>query len=445
MNIRDLSVQPASVQNLKSNPRNARTHSKHQIRQIARSIEAFGWVNPIVIDRNTMIIAGAGRLAAAKLLGLDTVPVIKIEDMSEAQKRAYVLADNKLADNAGWDEGLLKLELQELIEIEADFEITVTGFEMGEIDACLSQADEELDDGPDWQESPALVLPAITEPGDLWRLGTHRLLCGDATQRSAFDRLMAGERAEMVFTDPPYNVSMRDVAGRGLRQHREFAMASGEMSSAEFVAFLETTLGLAAGHSIDGAVHFVCMDWRHAGELLTAGSHAYDEQSNLCVWTKPNGGMGSLYRSQHELIFVFRSGTAAHINNVALGRYGRNRSNVWIYAGMNSFGPGRAQALAAHPTVKPVALVKDAILDCSNRGGIVLDAFAGSGTTLIAAHRASRRGYGLEIDAAYVDVALRRFRALTGIEPVHADTGLTLMQLESEKQDAAAVLSAPAK
>jgi hypothetical protein len=217
------------------------------------------------------------------------------------------------------------------------------------------------------------------------------------------------------------------------------------MSPAEFVGFLETALGLAAAHSIDGAVHFVCMDWRHAEDLLTAGSRVYDEQLNLCVWVKPNGGMGSLYRSQHELIFVFKSGTATHINNVELGRYCRNRTNVWPYAGMNSFGPGRDQALAAHPTVKPVALVKDAILDCSNRDGIVLDAFAGSGTTLVAAHRAGRRGYGLEIDPAYVDVALRRFRALTGIEPVHAETGLTLMQLESEKPDIAAVLPAPAK
>jgi DNA modification methylase len=445
MPIRDLSVHPTRVQSLNENPRNARTHSNDQIRQIARSIEVFGWVNPIIIDRSSMIIAGAGRLAAARLLGLDTVPAIRIEDMSEAQRRAYILADNKLADNAGWDDDLLKLELQELIEIERDFEITITGFEMGEIDMRLSQADEELDDGRDWQEPAGRALPAITKSGDLWHLGPHRLLCGDATQASDFDRLMSGEDAEIVFTDPPYNVSMRDVVGRGSRQHREFAMASGEMSSAEFVAFLETALGLAAAHSIDGAVHFVCMDWRHADDLQTAGSRVYDQQLNLCVWVKPNGGMGSLYRSQHELVFVFKSGTATHINNVELGRHGRNRTNVWNYVGMNSFGLGRDQALAAHPTVKPVALVKDAILDCSNRDGIVLDAFAGSGTTLIAAHRAGRRAYGLEIDPAYVDIALRRFRALTGTEPVHTDTGVTLMQLESEEQNAADVRPEPAE
>lgn len=436
--IRDLKLELVPVSALKPYPRNARTHSRKQIRQIANSIELFGWTNPILVDRNGSIIAGAGRHAAAGILGLECVPVIRLEGLTEAQFRAYVIADNKLAEKAGWDRELLGLELQGLMEMELDFDLTATGFEMPEIDLVLSEANEETDEEPDWQAPSDTPLSAITQFGDVWQLGPHRLSCADATESLSYDRLMGGEQAEMVFTDPPYNVRVQSIVGRGSCKHREFAMASGEMSAPDFVAFLESWLGLAAAHSIDGAVHFVCMDWRHCPELHTAGDRVYSELLNLCVWVKPNGGMGSLYRSQHELVFVFQMGSAAPINNVELGRYGRNRTNVWTYAGMNSFGSGRDQALAAHPTVKPVAMVRDAILDCSNRGGIVLDAFVGSGTTLLAAHRTGRRGYGLEIDPAYVDLALRRFRGLTGIEPVHSGTGLTLAQLESENREALA-------
>jgi 16S rRNA G966 N2-methylase RsmD len=259
-------------------------------------------------------------------------------------------------------------------------------------------------------------------------------MCADATNSSAFEQLMGGERAEMVFVDPPYNLEIEKISGRGSSKHSDFAMASGEMNEAEFVRFLKTSLGLMATHSVDGAVHFVCMDWRHGVDLLTAVRDVYDAHLNTCVWVKPNGGMGSLYRSQYECIHVFKHGTAPHINNVALGRYGRNRTNVWPYEAMNSFGRGREQALAAHPTVKPVALVRDAILDCSNLNGIILDAFAGSGTTLLAAHRTGRRGYGIEIDPVYVDVALRRLMYLTGIQPVHSATGKTFHELELEHE-----------
>jgi DNA modification methylase len=242
---------------------------------------------------------------------------------------------------------------------------------------------------------------------------------------------MDGEPAELVFTDPPYNVPIAGhVSGLGRQAHGDFAMASGEMSEAEFTGFLTTSLGAMAAQTKDGAIHFICMDWRHLPELLAAGKAVYHEQKNLCVWVKSNGGMGSLFRSQHELIAVFKKGAAPHINNVDLGRHGRNRTNVWTYPGMNSFGAERDGALAMHPTVKPVALVQDAILDCSNRGGIVLDGFGGSGTTLIAAERTGRRARLLEIDPAYVDVTLRRFRDHIGTEPVHASSGQTLTDLE---------------
>jgi DNA modification methylase len=425
MRIRDLKVAMALVSALKPNARNPRSHSNSQLRQIAASIKAFGWTNPILIDGDKNVIAGHGRLKAANMLGLTQVPIIFINDMTEAQKRAYIIADNKLAENAGWDRKLLALELQDLLHMELDFDVTITGFEMGEIDVLINALEEEEDDDADQLPDADLSVPPVTQPGDLWQLGRHRLLCADATQPASFKTLLAGELAEIVFTDPPYNVPIEGHAsGLGSTKHSSFAMASGEMSEAEFIAFLSKALGSLAAHSRDGAIHFVCMDWRHLFELLTAGRSVYSELKNLCTWVKTNGGMGSLYRSQHELVAVFKNGSAPHINNVELGRHGRHRTNVWTYRGMNSFGPERDEALSIHPTVKPVRLVEDAILDCSTRGGLVLDGFIGSGTTLIAAERAGRRGFGLECDPRYVDLTLRRFRAYTGIEPLHARTGL---------------------
>ena len=425
----DLKVEYRDPKVLKPYDRNARTHSKKQIRQIADSIEEFGFTNPVLIDGTGRIIAGHGRVAAARLLGIDEVPTIRLENMSEVEIRAYVIADNRLAELADWDDEILAIELQALVEL--DFDVEVTGFETAEIDLLIDGLDapgsvDEADRIPELDETA----PAVSRLGDLWRLGRHRLLCGDATKSQSFERLMAGERAQMVFTDPPYNVPIDGhVCGLGRIRHAEFAMASGEMSEAEFTGFLETVLGHLAAHSADGALHFVCMDWRHVYELLSASRETYGEMKNLCVWAKTNAGMGSLYRSQHELVFVFKNGSAPHVNNVELGRHGRYRTNVWQYAGVNALGADRDDELAMHPTVKPVALVADAIRDCSRRGDIVLDAFGGSGTTLIAAERAGRRGYAIEIDPLYVDVTLERFRATFGEEPVHEASGLTFSEL----------------
>jgi DNA modification methylase len=266
--------------------------------------------------------------------------------------------------------------------------------------------------------------PAVTRPGDLWLLGEHRILCADARDRAAYTHLLGEAKAQMIFTDPPFNLRIDGhVGGLGRVQHREFAMASGEMSEAEFQDFLRTIFRNMADVSADGAIHFVCMDWRHIGEVQAAAKNIYSELKNLCVWNKDNGGMGSFYRSKHELVFVFKNGTAPHINNFGLGEKGRYRTNVWDYAGVNTLQPRRAAELAMHPTVKPVALVMDAIKDCSKRKGIILDAFGGSGTTLIAAHKTGRRGYLLEIDPLYVDVAVRRWEKLTGKVARHAETG----------------------
>lgn len=409
------SIERAPIATLKPNPRNARTHNPRQITQIARSIERFGFTNPVLVDEDLMIIAGHGRVAAAKQLGHDAVPILRLGDLSEADKRAYLIADNKLAEKAGWDREILAIELQGLVEL--NYEIELTGFEIAEIDLILDAASNADPNGPRGPEdhAPAPPLDPITQLGDVWALGRHRLVCGDALARESYAQAMAGETAAALFTDPPYNVLIDGFAGgKGKAKRREFAMASGEMSKAAFEAFLTGALSAAAAQLDDGAIAFVCMDWRHIGELMKAGEVAFDELKNICVWTKTNGGMGSLYRSQHELVFVFKKGKAAHRNNVELGRHGRNRTNVWAYAGVNSFGAERDAALAMHPTVKPVALIEDALKDVTRRGDIVLDPFGGSGSTLIAAERCGRSARLIELDPAYCDVIVQRFEAYTG-------------------------------
>jgi DNA modification methylase len=434
--LRDLAIEHRNISGLKVNPRNARTHSKRQVQAIAESIKAFGFTNPVLVDDDDMILAGHGRFQAAKLLGLDAVPAIRISQLTEAQKRAFVLADNKLSERAGWDRELLAVELGELAVMLPDLGLSVdlTGFEVGEIDAILTDVEEDKAASRGDEVIPLPEKP-VSRLGDLWVLGRHRLLCGDARDPAALRALLGNEPADMVFTDPPYNVRIDGhVLGKGRHRHAEFAMASGEMSEGEFTAFLQQVLGNAAAASRNGALHFVCMDWRHLGELLAAGKSAYSEMKNLCVWAKTNGGQGSLYRSQHELVAVFKVGDGEHVNNVELGRFGRNRSNVWHYAGVNSFKAGRQEELEAHPTVKPVALVTDAIKDVTRRGAIVLDVFGGSGTTLIAAERTGRRARLLEIEPRYVDVTIARFEQVTKADAVHAETGQTFAEIADERR-----------
>ena len=415
---------------LHPNPRNARTHDQRQIQQIVESIQAFGFTNPLLIDEAGGIIAGHGRLEAAKKLGLAEVPAIRLTHLSDPEKRALMLADNKIALNAGWDMELLASELADLSEMDLAFDLEITGFEVPEIDLIIEGAREQTLPEEVVPE-PDAAHPPICQPGDLWLLGQHRVLCGDARNGDDYDRLMNGAQAHVGFTDSPYNVPISGhVRGSGKVQHREFAEASGEMSEDAFEGFLRDTLTYCADHSLEGAVWFACMDWRHMGEIRSAGLSAFDDWLNMCVWAKTNGGMGSLYRSQHELVFVFRKGRASHRNNVQLGRFGRNRTNLWTYAGVNTFRKGRMEELQAHPTAKPVEMVKDAILDVSKRGEIVLDPFLGSGSTLIAAERCGRIAYGLEIDPAYVDVILRRWRDETGQEPLRATDKASLASLE---------------
>jgi DNA modification methylase len=428
----NLSIEYLGVSQLRPFANNARTHSKKQVRQIADSIEAFGFTNPVLIDDAGTILAGHGRVAAAKLLGMKQVPCVRLSEMTSSQKRAYVLADNKLALNAGWDEGLLAVELEELAKLEIDIELT--GFSALEIDSLIEPAPaEEAADPADDKLPPLNGRTAVTQRGDLWLLDRHKVYCGDSRDAASFQAVLGRERAQMVFTDPPYNVRIDgNVGGLGKVRHREFAMASGEMSPAEFERFLKETFTLLARFSADGSIHFVCMDWRHLGETLAAGTAAYSELKNICVWVKDNGGMGTFYRSRHELVLTFKSGAAAHINNFELGQGGRYRTNVWTYRGMNSRGSARDSELALHPTVKPVALIADAVRDVSNRNGIVLDCFGGSGSTLIAAHKTGRRGRVIEIDPIYVDRMIMRWQEFAKDDAVLA-TGQTFAQVVKDR------------
>lgn len=407
-----LTVTYRQISDLVPDPGNARTHSKKQIEQIKASIDAFGFTNPILADPEGHLIAGHGRLLAAKAMGLDEVPVIMLSGLTEIQKRALRLADNKIALNAGWDMEILKLELSELATLDVDMEVTLTGFSTGEIDVILDGAED-----PDDEVIPAVPETPRTKAGDIWSLGDHRIGCGDGRDLAFLQKVVGADTpVDAAFLDPPYNVRISGHANATGR-HREFAMASGEMTTPEFRTFLTETLGACASVSRNGAVHFICMDWRHMDDVAAVASDIYGAFLNLCVWNKSNAGMGSLYRSKHELVFVYRVGEAAHLNMVELGKHGRNRTNVWDYASVNSFRGSRREDLALHPTVKPTGLVADAIKDVTRHGDIVLDIFLGSGTTLIAAERTGRRFRGVEIDPAYVDVAIERWSALTGKEP----------------------------
>ncbi|GGE95196.1 site-specific DNA-methyltransferase [Sphingomonas prati] len=398
-----------AVAQLVGRPGNARTHSKKQVRQIADSIRKFGFTNPVLIDRDRMIVAGHGRLEAAKLLGLDTVPTLCLAHLTPAEVRAYGVADNRLGELSGWDKDLLALEILSIEELDVDFDLTLTGFELEEIDS-LRDMDGTHSPGLEAPSpAPAYDHPAVSRAGDVWLLGDHRLLCGDARDEASYATLLQGRKVDLVITDPPYNVKINGhVSGKGAVQHREFAMASGEMSKFAFQRFLLDAMGCMAKASRSGALHYLFIDWRHLADLLAAGEASYHKLVNIAVWAKSNGGMGTFYRSRHEMVAIFQHGRRAHINNIALGKHGRNRTNVWDYPGVNSFGASRDKELAMHPTVKPQLMIADAIRDASHAGDLVLDPFAGSGTTLLACVETGRCARIMELDPHYCDLIVRR-------------------------------------
>jgi DNA modification methylase len=429
-----LEIQYVPPHRLRPYPGNARSHSRRQLKLIADSIARFGFVNPILTTDDFEVVAGHGRLQAAKSLGLEIIPVVALSSLSEADKKALVIADNRIAELAGWDRDILAIEYQALEDLQFE-DIEVAGFSLGEIDTILDEASEKkpVEPGPE-DDLPPIAAAPVSRKGDLWTLGSHRLLCGDARSDADYVRLLEGQTADLVLTDPPFNVRVDgNVSGLGKARHTEFAMASGEMSEAEFTAFLSTFLGRAKAHSRDGAILFVFMDWRHLFELTCAGREQGLATKNLIVWAKDNAGMGTFYRSRHELVFVFKKGDAGHINTFELGQHGRYRTSVWEYAGVNTFRTGRLDELAMHPTVKPVAMLADAIRDVTKRGALVLDPFAGSGSTLIAAEKTGRRARCIEYEPKYCDVIVRRWQTYTGKTAMFEGTDLTFEDFEGAR------------
>lgn len=407
-NLNIQNIETARIREYKNNPK---LHNRTQITKIRESIREFGFINPVLLDENLEIIAGHGRVAAARDMGMHDVPAIILSHLTDAQKRAYRIADNKLTELGKWSIELLNLEFTELSKLDLNFDLDITGFETSEIDLIL--------DGDGTSDPKNDIIPPLNDAdrrckrGDIWRLGRHTIVCGDALKSDSYAAIMGGDKAQMVLTDAPYNVRVKNIGSMGKIKHDEFAMASGEMTSDEFTEFLGTFMRHAKDYSADGSLHYFFMDWKHVREISTAAASVYDEFKNICVWNKTNGGMGSLYRSKHELCFIYKSGHAPHINNIELGAHGRYRTNVWDYAGANAFG-GAKDDLKLHPTVKPVAMLRDAILDVTRRGDIVLDCFLGSGSTLIACELTGRVCRGIEIEEKYCDITIKRFETLTG-------------------------------
>lgn len=416
---------------IKPRVRRYRKHSPKQLGLIARSLKERGCIEPVLVDSENRVVCGEAVVEAARSIGLNRLPVIRAEHLSDEQLRAYAVAANKLAEFGGYDDELLAEEIGDIAKLLGDYDLTGLGFDAAEIDKMLGLTDFERDMAAE-VVPPLQPKAPVSKVGDLWTMGPHRVLCGDALVGENYERLMAGNLAQLVLSDVPYNLSAKTISGNGKFKHDDFVQAAGEMSQAEFTQFLTTALGCMRDSSIDGSIHMVFMSWHYLLELLRAGDVVYDELKAICTWIKQQGGQGAFYRSQTEFIAVFKKGKAKHVNNIMMGSYGRYRTNAWEYAGMNTASKGRGELLALHPTVKPLDLLQDAILDCSDRGRIVLDPFVGSGSTLLAAERTERVGYAMELDPLYVDVALRRFKAATKVEPVRESDGKPFSELEAE-------------
>lgn len=433
-------IEFVSIADLVPPNRQTRRHTKKQLRLLAKSFGTVGFIVPLIIEGDNRIVAGHARYLAAQELDIDALPCIRVTHLSDTELRAFQIFDNRISELGEWDKDALALELQSLIDLDISYEDIA--FEIPEVDLLIQGSiaqphDTALDDAPPTQRDK----PATSKPGDLWRLGHHRVLCGNSLDPAAIRRLLTGILITCILSDVPYNLAVKSFSGRGRIKHAEFAMASGEMSEEEFLAFLKRYLTLSAERCANGALLYVFVDWRSIEALLQAGRECGLSLINVVTWVKTNAGMGSFYRSQSEFVVVFKNGDAPHTNNIELGRYGRNRSNVWTYEGANSINPERRKELALHPTVKPARLCADAILDCTARGDVIFDGFLGSGTTLIAAEDTGRICYGVEIDPWYVDTIIRRWEEFTGLEAINEATGHTFR--ETERGQTMRLLPAP--
>jgi len=441
----DMEIERVPIAQLKPYPKTPRIHNRKKRRKLASLLRRFGQRLPVVIDEANQIIDGHAVVDVLKELGSEDVAVIIVRNRTSAEIRALRLALNRIAEDVKWDQGKLRTEFRELLELGFDLELT--GFDAIEIDMTLDieQPTAGIVEEVAAEDLEPMGEAAVVTGGDVWRLGDHMIACGDSQDAELLRRLMGERRAAVVFTDPPYNVKIRGhVSGLGKTTHREFAMDSGEMSGEEFKSFLLRFLVALLPLLMNGAILFVCMDWRHLREILDAGDRADLELKNVCVWVKSNAGMGTFYRSQHELVLAFKHGDAPHQNNFELGQQGRSRSNVWSYRGVNTFGKDRMELLGAHPTIKPVVLIADALRDVSRRGEIVIDPFLGAGSTLLAAEQTRRVCIGVEIDPAYVEIAIRRWQKQTGRDAVSAATGETF-QAALERRDAERAAALPAE
>ncbi len=428
-------IELVAIEMLKAPKTALRHHPRKQIEELQSIIRSVGFLVPIVADEDNQVWSGIARLKAAQALGMSSVPVVRFKQLTDAQKRAFRLADNKLPEKGKWDRKQLAIELPELapLLVAEGFDISITGFSAVEFDHITFDFEQNTPEPSDGFHEGLMTEALVSRQGDVFRLGDHVLACGDARDKELIRRLVGNRLAAMAFLDWPFNVYFRDIVGRGKTKHSEFAMASGEMSSEDYKRFLKDSAAVAAAVSLDSALHFLCIDWRHIDTVMHIGREVYATQVNLAVWVKPNGGQGSFYRSQHELIAVFRVGDETHLNNIELGRHGRSRTNVWQYAGVNGFRAGRMDDLKSHPTPKPVALVIDAMKDCTRRDDTVLDTFCGSGTTLLAAERIGRRAVCVEIEPRFVDLVIRRWQDLTGRDAVHVEEDCTFLELTSRR------------
>jgi DNA modification methylase len=400
--------------------RRVRQTAASQIAKVELSLRQFGVCAPVLIDSDGRIVHGHVVWEAARRLGLEKMPVVRIDHLTTPERRALSIALNRLGETGEWDVEALTIEFEELIELNED--IVTTGFDLAEVDALLLEDDS---DAPEAEEVPPLPESQVSQPGDLWVMGEHRLLQGDARDRDVYARLVGpSEGVRLVLTDVPFNVPIRGHC-TGQKHHREFAIAHGELSREEFDAFNKDWMRLASGVLIDGGLLATFIDWRSVELILAAGRELGLDLLNVVIWAKSNAGQGSLWRSQHEMLPVFKKGSAPHVNNIELGRWGRYRSNVWTYPGASTLGSDAREGLAVHPTVKPRAMLEDALLDVTERGDAVLDCFLGSGSTLLAAEATGRVGRAIEIDGRYCDVAMARWQQMTGREAILEETGET--------------------
>lgn len=405
-----IEIEYVETESIQPNPKNTKKHGEEQVSEIANSMNRNGNNTPIGI-RHGIVLVGNGRYLAAKKLGLKYIPVVNLDHLTDEQARLYALADNKLAEKSEWDFDILIPELNDLMS-SIDLDLDLTGFNSIEIDNLLYKPLIEEEKKEKEEKFPELNIEKRVSLGEIWQLGRHKLICGNALHTESYEKVLNRKLADIVITDPPYNVK---ISGHVTTQkhHKEFAEASGEKTDEEFTSFLRDTFSKLVEFSKDGSIHYIFMDWKHSKNMHDASSE-YAELKNICIWAKELAGMGSLYRSQHELCFVFKNGTAPHTNHIELGKHGRYRSNIWKYQGMHVSNKQAKDLGKMHPTVKNTAMLMDMILDCSNPRDIVLDCFGGSGSTLIAAERTGRTAAIIELSPEYCDVILARWENETG-------------------------------